>query len=99
MWPVKLHYAPRARNDIADIHEYIAQHNPRAATAVVRGIRSTCRLLARYPRLGRATDIAGVRALALVRYPYLIYYAIGTDEVSILHVRHGARSAPEQSDL
>ena len=99
MRPVKLRYTPRARNDISDVYDYIAQYNPRAATAVVRGIRSTCRLLARYPRIGRATDIKGIRALALVRYPYLIYYAIGTDEVTILHVRHGARSAPEQSDL
>ena len=96
---MKLRYAPRARGDIADIYNYIAQHNPTAATAVIRGVRSTCRLLARYPRVGRATDVTGVRALALLRYPYLVYYPIGTEEVTILHVRHGARSMPQQSDL
>jgi len=54
---VKLRFTPRARTDIADIHQYIAQHNATAATAVVRQIRSTSQLLARYPGLGRETDI------------------------------------------
>lgn len=96
---MKLRYAPRARTDIADIYDYIAQRNPRAATAVVRGVRATCRLLARHPRIGRVTNISGVRVLALSRYPYLIYFTIGADEVTILHVRHGARSEPQPSDL
>jgi plasmid stabilization system protein ParE len=43
---VKLRYAPRAHADIADIYEYIAQHNAGAATSVVRQIRLTSRLLA-----------------------------------------------------
>ncbi|WP_408918125.1 type II toxin-antitoxin system RelE/ParE family toxin [Bradyrhizobium arachidis] len=60
MWPVRLRYAQRARNDIDGIHEYIAQHDKRAASAVVRRIRSTARLLTQYPSLGRATDIPGV---------------------------------------
>ncbi|WP_456638779.1 type II toxin-antitoxin system RelE/ParE family toxin [Bradyrhizobium sp. USDA 10063] len=47
----------RARTDIDGIHEYIAQHNSGAATAVVRQIRATCQLLSRYSGLGRKTDI------------------------------------------
>lgn len=38
---MKLRYAPRARADIVHIHDYIAKHNARAATAVVRQIRTT----------------------------------------------------------
>ena len=66
---------------------------------MVRSIRATGRLLSRHPRIGRVTDIANVRVLPLGRYPYLIYFAIGHEEVTILHVRHGARSAPQQSDV
>jgi plasmid stabilization system protein ParE len=25
------------------------------------------------------------------RYPYLVFYTLGDDEIVILHVRHGAR--------
>jgi plasmid stabilization system protein ParE len=34
--------------------------------------------------------------LAVVRYPFLIFYAIDdpADEVVILHVRHGAQDRP-----
>jgi plasmid stabilization system protein ParE len=96
---MKLRYSPRARADIADIHDHIAQHNPRAATAVARKIRSTCRLLGRYPGIGRGTDIPGVRMLPVSRYPYLVYHSIGGDELTIVHVRHGARAAPGKDEF
>jgi plasmid stabilization system protein ParE len=70
---VRLRYAPRAAKDIADIHQYIARHNESAATAVVRRIRATSRLLARFPGLGRETDIPEVRVFPISRFPYLVY--------------------------
>jgi toxin ParE1/3/4 len=96
---MKLRYAPRARADIVHIHDYIAQHNARAATAVIRQIRATARLLARYPGLGRETDIAGVRVLPTARYPYLVYYSVSDPELIILHVRHGRRAVATAEDV
>jgi plasmid stabilization system protein ParE len=96
---VKLRYARRARNDIDGIHEYIAQHDRRAASAVVRRIRSASQLLAKYPGLGRATDMAGVRVFPIVPFPYLIYYRVSDDALEIVHVRHGRRDAPKPGDL
>ena len=84
---MRLRFAPRARTDIAYIYQYIASHNTSAATAVVRQIRSTSQLLARYPGLGRETNIPGVRVFPTARYPYLIYYRVLADEVVIIHVR------------
>jgi toxin ParE1/3/4 len=96
---VKLRYAPRAHADIAHIHEYIAQHNAGAATSVVRQIRLTSRLLARYPGLGRETDIPGVRVFPTARYPYLVYHRVRGDEVVVIHVRDGRRDIPKESEL
>jgi toxin ParE1/3/4 len=96
---VKLRYSSRARNDIAHIHEYIAQHNRSAAVAVVQQIRTTGELLARYPGLGRETDISGVRVFPIGRYPYLVYHRVRGDEVVIIHVRDGRRDAPKPSEL
>jgi toxin ParE1/3/4 len=73
---MKLRYAPRAHADIAHIYRYIAQHNANAATSIIRQIRSTSRLLARYPGLGRETDIPGVRVFPTARYPYLVYHRV-----------------------
>lgn len=69
---MRLRYAPRARTDIAEIYETIAQHSPRGATVVTAQIRAASRLLAKYPALGKETDIPGVQMFPAARYPYLI---------------------------
>jgi toxin ParE1/3/4 len=96
---MRLRYTPRAHADIANIHEYIAQHNTGAAVAVVRQIRLTARLLARHPGLGRETDVPGVRVFPTARYPYLVYHRVYQDELVIIHVRDGRRDAPKERDL
>jgi toxin ParE1/3/4 len=70
-----------------------------AATSIVRQIRLTSRLLARYPGLGRETDIPGVRVFPTARYPYLIYHRVHEDELIIIHVRDGRRDAPREREL
>lgn len=91
---MRLRYSRRAQNDIAQIHDYIAKHNKSAATAVVRQIQATSELLARYPGLGRETDIAGVRVFPIARYPYLVYHQVRGNELIIVHVRDGRRDMP-----
>ncbi|MCK1636414.1 type II toxin-antitoxin system RelE/ParE family toxin [Bradyrhizobium sp. 157] len=91
---MRLRYAPRARADIAEIHEYISQHSPRAASAVVNQIRITGRLIAEHPGVGRETDIPGVRVLPTARYSLLVYYHILGDDLVVVHVRHGRRDTP-----
>ncbi len=96
---MRLRYAPRARADIAEIHAYIAQHNPKAATKVVRRIRVAADSLAKQPGMGRRSDIEGVRLFPVTPYSHVIYYATANREVVILHIRHGARAAPMEGEL
>lgn len=96
---MRVRYSPRALAQLEEIHSYIRQHNPRAAVRVVERIEELCEKLGEFPGIGHLTDQAGVRALPVVRYPYVIYYMIlkDADEVRILRVRHGARR-PEPID-
>jgi toxin ParE1/3/4 len=96
---MRLRYTPRAHADIANIHEYIAQHNRAAAVAVVRQIHLTARLLSRHSGLGRETDIQGVRVFPTARYPYLVYHRVHGDELVIIHVRDGRRDAAKEREL
>jgi len=96
---MRVRYALRARNDIAAIHQYIAERNQRAATAVVRRIRDTGRTLGRHPGLGRQTQLDEVRVIGVTRYPYLVYYRVGATDVTIIHVRDGRRDKPTPQDL
>lgn len=96
---MKLRYSPRAKADIADIHAYIAERNPKAARSVVRRIRAVCNLLSRYPGLGRDADIPRIYVFPAAPYPYLIYCTRTAEELVIVHVRHGARSDPDPRDF
>jgi plasmid stabilization system protein ParE len=96
---MKVRYSSRARDDINRIHDYIAAHNPRAATAVVRQIRTTCRLLGRHPGLGRQTQLADVRVISTARYPYLVYHHVDANAVMIVHVRDARRDVPSVEDV
>jgi plasmid stabilization system protein ParE len=90
---MKVVYAERARQDIADIYDSIAPHNPTAARRVEARIRTTCEGLADFPYASSATDEPNVRRVPLVRFPYTIFYRIDTrrDVVEIARVIHGAR--------
>jgi toxin ParE1/3/4 len=66
---------------------------------VVAQIRITSLLLARYPALGRETDIPGVRVFPTARYPYLVYHKVQQDELIVIHVRHGRRDSPIVDEL
>ena len=92
---MKLRYTPRARLDIAEIHDYIAQDNPPAARQVVRIIRKAVEALLQNPLVGRAGRITGTRELTVGRFPFMLAYRVDADEVQILSVIHTARMWPE----
>jgi toxin ParE1/3/4 len=90
---MRLVYAQRARQDIADIYDYIARQNPDAAKRVEDMIRAACERLAEFPYASVPTDEPGVRRVPLVRVPYTIFCRIdeARDVVEIARVIHGAR--------
>jgi toxin ParE1/3/4 len=63
---------------------------------VVERIEELAALLEEFPLVGHLTDETDVRVLAVVRYPFLIFYTIdgAADEIVILHVRHAAQERP-----
>ena len=92
---MRLRYTPRAKLDLADIHDYIAQENPQAARQVVRVIRKAAEVLPQNPLVGSSGRIAGTRELTVGRFPFMLAYRIDADEVQILSVIHTARMWPE----
>lgn len=92
---MRLRYTPRARLDLAEIHDYIAQENPQAARRVIHIIRKAAEALPQNPLVGRAGRIAGTRELTVSRFPFMLAYRVGADEVQILSVIHTARMWPE----
>lgn len=66
---MRIRFTPRARDDLIEIHDYIAAENPRAARRVASTIRDQVRILANHPLLGRRGQLPGTRELVIDRYP------------------------------
>ena len=90
---MKIRWSETALSELDDIFSYIQRNNRLAAIAVVERIEALTALLEEFPLVGHLTDEAGVRVLAVVRYPFLIFYAIdeAAREIIILHVLHTAQ--------
>ncbi len=90
---MNVRWSETALAEIESIFAYIHERNRTAASAVVKRIEDLIALLAEFPLMGHLADEDGVRVLPVVRYPFLIFYAINqtAQEIVILHVRHGAQ--------
>lgn len=95
----RLRYDQRAISDLDGIYDYIAEHDIAAAARVVARIKALSEQLPERPLLGRKTDMPDIRIRSVVRFPYVIFYTITTDEIAILHVRHTARQVLMPDDI
>jgi len=80
---------PTALVQLDNIFAYIAVHSQPSAHPVIARIKGSIDQLADFPYSGRASEIADIRELPIVRYPYIVFYAVDepADEVLILRVR------------
>ena len=88
---MKVRYTPRARADLEAIFAYLDARAPLAAQAVKWTIERRIAWLADYPQMAPVTDEPGVYELTIRRYPYKVYYEIGSEEVRIVHIRDARR--------
>ena len=88
---MKVRYTRRAFGDREAIFEYLNQYDPRAARKVKAFIKDKIDSLTYAPRRARIIKDLGVHALWLGRYPYIVYYRVEGNVVSIIHIRHAAQ--------
>jgi toxin ParE1/3/4 len=91
-----VHLRPRARNDIFDIWDYIADDSEAQADAFVDRLDTNFQLLARQPELGRIrTELApGLRSFPVGRY--VVFYELMQDGIAVVRVLHSARDLGAQ---
>jgi toxin ParE1/3/4 len=88
---MRIQYTRRGFADREAIFEYLNQFDPRAAREAKAFIKKKIDSLGYSPRRARVIKDLGVHALWLGRYPYIVYYRVEDDVVSIIHIRHAAR--------
>jgi toxin ParE1/3/4 len=87
----RLIFTPLAEADLNEILDYIAEHRPLTAVAVVSRIREKCDLLASQPLIGqqRPEFPGDHRSFPVERW--VIFYRVNGDTMEIHRVIDGAR--------
>lgn len=92
---MKIYWAAVAEQDRAEILEFIAQDNPRAAVAMDERFVAAVARLADHPLIGRTGLIPGTREL-IPHESYRLVYEVKGDTVWILALVHTARMWPQR---
>jgi len=74
---MKLRYTPRAKADLSEIFDFVAQDNRHAASRIIAKIRVNLAGLAANPLLGRPGRIQDTRELIIADYPFIVAYYCG----------------------
>lgn len=80
--------------DLASHLRYIAQDSPRVALTIADRIDEVGARLADFAT-GRPGRVAGSYEKVVSRTPYILAYALGDTQVTILRIIHGSRDWPE----
>jgi toxin ParE1/3/4 len=92
---MKVRFSRLALAELEAILAYIATVNPIGAAHVEARVRRVVERIAQFPEgAPEVAERAGIRSVALIRYPYVIHYTVNDGEVVILRVVHGARRSP-----
>jgi plasmid stabilization system protein ParE len=90
---MKLIYSRRALADLDQIRSHYAAHaSPAIAEAIGRRLENVVDRICRVPEAApHVSQRSQVRVVAVVRYPFRIFYRLRDDAIDILHVRHTSR--------
>jgi addiction module RelE/StbE family toxin len=91
---LKLQINAPARADIQYALEFIAQDNPRAATATAERIFQSLQSLADLPSRGRPGRVAGTRELPIPGSSYIAIYEVVEQAVIVTRVLHNRQNWP-----
>jgi plasmid stabilization system protein ParE len=92
---MKLQITLLASNHLLAAYDYLHTSSPAAAKSQLTHIFNAIDRLKQYPFSGRKGRIEGTRELVVPRTPFIVAYAVATDEVQILAVLHAAQQWPE----
>lgn len=93
---MKLLLSFRAKEDLLEIWEYIAQHDELAADRYIEHLWQRSMELMDYPDLGRARNEIQPKIRSLLSRNHLLFYRIESSEIQILRVLHGSRDLSNQ---
>jgi toxin ParE1/3/4 len=94
---MKLLLSFRAKEDLLEIWEFIADHDEVAADRYIDHLRDRVSELIHFPELGRARDEIHPGLRSLLARNHLLFYRLEDQEVQVLRILHGSMDLPKQT--
>jgi plasmid stabilization system protein ParE len=92
-------YTADALNDLDEILAFIRANYPAIYVAFEQRLRLVERRIGTWPESApRVDERLEIRVVALVRYPYRLFYRVTADAVEVLHLHHAAREGPWRAE-
>jgi len=92
---MKIRFSKLALAELDAILTDIRAKNPLAAVRFEARIQRVFKRIAQFPKGAQEVENRpSIRRVPLVRYPYVVHYAIIDGDVMILRIIHGARRDP-----
>ena len=88
-------FSRQARDDLREIHDFIAQDSPRAATRFVMQLEEQCRKLATFPEMGQVCDDLAPSLRRHSAGNYIVFYNPFKEGIGIVRVVSGARDTED----
>jgi len=92
---MRLRYTQRAKTDLSEIYDFVAQENRHAAARIMTKIRDTLSSLIANPFMGRPGRIDGTRELIVTHFPFIVAYRLQNKDIQVLAIIHTARLWPD----
>ena len=86
----------RAHRDLLQIYNYIAERNPRAAENLLKNLDAKLKTLAHFPFIGRDRSSLAPGLRSFVVHPYVVFYLVESDKVTLVRVIDGRRDIDEE---
>ena len=88
---MKIIVSDRADNDLMSIFAHLHQRSSRAAEVMAAEIDRCLQNMSLFPFSGPARPELGPDVRSVIVSPYLIFYAVRGDHITILRILHGNR--------
>lgn len=94
---MKIRWTAIAADDLKSVHEYLSEHAPARADAIVDRILAGIDALEQYPNLGRRGRLDETRELVITGTPFIVFYRLRKSQVEILGVLHASGLTPSEA--
>jgi toxin ParE1/3/4 len=81
-----------ADNDLMSICSYLHQQSPQAAESIAGAVDRCFQNMSSFPFSGSSRPELGQDVRSVLVLPYVIFYAVRSDQITVLRVLHGSRN-------